>query len=604
MENMTLKIDSLVRLVPVGTKPPGLQDNTGDIDRLLRALKAKPGFGSCCLRVPYDRLMALAAAFRRADFSGVAVLNGAGGCPGGQAPGEEVEEADIRGAEGDRVSREREAHGHSTREEWFELVDFLPEMPRVLPGLALDLGTTHLEAVLLDLLSGKELARGTRPNSQVLLGEDVLSRVHFAADRADSHSRELPGLLQLQQAVIADVNALAAELSEAAGVKRAEIRALSVAGNTIMGHLFLKLDPRQLCREPYIPVVNAPGPPAANQLGLELHPAASVHLLPGVGSYFGGDLLAGIVACDLDLAEEPEMLIDVGTNAEVVVGCREWLVACAGAAGPALEGGVAKMGMRAAPGVIERVRIDPASGELSFNVIPLSVETGGEVVEAGSAGGTTSGVGSGEADWAADAVGAGGDKIKVKGICGSGMIDLMAEMFLAGFIDIRGKFRPRRMGSRLLDTGDGPAFMVVSPEESGSGAPVSVSQVDLDSLLRSKAAMYSILETLMEQVGLPFKALKKIHVAGAFGRHIDPRQAVVLGMIPDLPLDTYQPVGNSSLAGARLYLTRADIRDRVREVAKKITYLELNVNHEFMIRFSGSRFIPHTDRTLFPSVPM
>jgi uncharacterized 2Fe-2S/4Fe-4S cluster protein (DUF4445 family) len=258
------------------------------------------------------------------------------------------------------------------------------------------------------------------------------------------------------------------------------------------------------------------------------------------------------------------MLIDVGTNAEVIVGNREWLIACAGAAGPALEGGVARMGMRAGPGAIEHLRIDPASGEIRYQTI-------------GNA--------------------------KPKGLCGSGLIDLVAELYLTRQIDIRGKFRPQAAGERLIEGSEGYQFVVVEAEDSADGNPVVLGQVDLDALMRSKAAMYAILTTLTNQVGVAFGDLHRIYVAGAFGRHISPRQAIVLGMLPDLPLATYEPVGNSSLAGAQRVLLESQARERSLELAGKITYIELNVNQEFMLRFSGSRFIPHTDPALFPSVP-
>ncbi len=239
-------------------------------------------------------------------------------------------------------------------------------------------------------------------------------------------------------------------------------------------------------------------------------------------------------------------------------------MACAGAAGPALEGGVAKMGMRAGPGAIERVSIDPDSGRLSYSTI-----------------GNT----------------------PPKGICGSGIIDLMAALYLAGMIDLRGKLLPEKAGERYLAEPDAPAFLVAPAEEAADGRPVTVSQLDLDALIRSKAAMYAILTTLVSQVGLAFGEIAKIYVAGAFGRHIAPRQAIVLGMLPDLPPAVYQPVGNSSLAGAVKALLDSEARQRVGEAARRITYLELNVNQEFMLRFSGARLIPHTDNHLFPSVP-
>jgi uncharacterized 2Fe-2S/4Fe-4S cluster protein (DUF4445 family) len=508
-------IAPLVHLIAIETAPPSLQDNTGDLDRLQRALAARL---SCQPRVPFARLARIAGRFREAGFRGVAVINE---LPGGA-----------------------------------ELADFLPEAPPLLPVMALDLGTTHLEASLLDGVSGKVLAREAAENPQIRHGADILARIHFAA--------RPQGLETLHREVIAGINDLAAAMAGRAGLHCQQIRALSVAGNTTMMHLFLKLDPFHLCREPYIPLVNAPDPCPAVELGLKLHPAAPVWLMPSVGSYFGGDLIAGIIASGLDVQDETSMLIDVGTNAEVVVGSREWLIACAGAAGPALEGGVARMGMRAGPGAIEHVEIDAKTGDLRFTTI-------------------------------------GGGK--PKGICGSGMIDLVAGLYLARIIDRRGKFRAAP-GGRLAETPEGPAYVLVPAATAADDRPVLLTQVDLDALMRSKAAMYAILTTLLNQVGLRFEELHRIHVAGAFGRHIAPRQAIVLGMLPDLPLATYQAIGNSSLAGAELVLLDGQARQRCLAVVRRITYVELNVNQEFMGRFSGSRFIPHTDPGLFPSVPI
>jgi uncharacterized 2Fe-2S/4Fe-4S cluster protein (DUF4445 family) len=224
------------------------------------------------------------------------------------------------------------------------------------------------------------------------------------------------------------------------------------------------------------------------------------------------------------------------------------------------------MGMRAGPGAIEHCTIDPESGKVEYQTI----------------GGASA-----------------------RGICGSGVIDLVAGLYLARIIDIRGKFRtnqPQAAG-RLLEQQDGLAYVVVPAEETDLGAPILLSQIDIDALMRSKAAMYSILATITNQVGVSFHDLHRIYVAGAFGKHISPRQAIILGMLPDLPLEVYTPLGNSSLAGAQLMLIDEEARKRCRDVVAKVTYLELNVNQEFMLRFSGSRIIPHTDHTLFPSVP-
>jgi uncharacterized 2Fe-2S/4Fe-4S cluster protein (DUF4445 family) len=508
---------AIVRALHIEALAPSLKDNTGDLDRLKKVLVTQL-YGQVPV-VPFSRLGKVANRFRAAGFKGVAIVND---MPSGA----------------------------------YELVDFLAETPQALPAMALDLGTTHLEAQLVDLLSGEVLAQANCENRQICHGADILTRIHFAAKGE--------GLAVLHRDIIECVNRLAHDLAGAAKLPVAQIRALSVSGNTTMVHFFLKLDPYHLCREPYIPMVNAPDPCWANDIGLIIHPAAPVLTLPSVGSYFGGDLISGVLASRLDQQEQTCMLIDVGTNAEVIVGNSEWLIACAGAAGPALEGGVARMGMRAGPGAIEHIKIDPDSSRVGYSTI---------------------------------------DGGKPKGICGSGIIDLVAELYLSQQIDIRGKLRKDACGERLIEGKEGPLFVVAPGEESSDGEPVALGQVDLDALMRSKAAMYAILTTLINQVGLTFDQLHRIYVAGAFGRHIDPRQAIVLGMLPDLPLATYEPVGNSSLAGARQVLLDQEARQRCLELIKKITYIELNVNQEFMIRFSGSRFIPHTDHSLFPSVP-
>ncbi len=506
---------SIVQAVQVSAPQPSLADNTADIDRLKRAIRSATAQE---VTMPsLQEMTRIGHCFRACGFKGTAVLRDTG--------------------------------------KRAEVIDFLSGMPANLPGMALDLGTTHLEACLVDLLSGEEMSRVSREHTQAEFGADILARIHYAERNS--------GLAQLQRATVSDINSMAADLADRAGVEPGDIMALGLAGNTAMTHFLLGLSPYHMCREPYIPVANSVDIFPARYLGLGISPGAPVWVAPNVGSYFGGDLLAGIVACDLDLGDEPCMLVDVGTNAEVVLGGRDWLLACAGAAGPALEGGVAQMGMRAGPGAIDRIRIDPDSKSLDYSTI------GAE---------------------------------SALGICGSGLIELAAEMYLAGMMDTRGKFRPESMQDRFVEDEHNPSFVVVTGAQTGHGQPVAVRQSDINALIRSKAAMYAVLSTLVQQVGLSFADLGKINVAGAFGRHIDPEKAVVLGMLPDLPLDVYHPVGNTSLKGAVRAITDFEARQRIMDAARRITYMELNVNQEFMHRFSGARFIPHTDTSLFPSV--
>lgn len=539
--NMPQTLTPFVCSVQVRTAVPSLEDNTADLDRLRNAIQAhlpdaRP------LEIPFCRVVSLSRLFRQAGFAGAALVN--------DLPGRWV------------------------------LADFLPALPLVLPAMALDLGTTHLEANLVDLLTGKILASAGRENSQIQYGADILSRIHQATSmRRQMKEVELsfmdPGLLRLQQSILACINALTVELAVAGGMDAGAIRALSVSGNTAMVHFFLGLDPFHICREPYIPMANMIEPMESRELGLALHPAAPVWIMPSIGSYFGGDLISGILASKLAESDQVRMLIDVGTNAEVVLGNKDWLIACAGAAGPALEGGVARMGMRAAPGAIESVAIDPVTYAIEVQTI-------------------------------ADA--------PARGLCGSGLIDLVAALYLAGMVDIRGKFRdpgrendPARaafMRERFVMRGEQRAFKVVAAYDAGAVHDVLLEQIDLDAMIRSKAAMYAILSTLVSQVGLHFTDLAEICVAGAFGNHIKPKAAITLGMLPDLDLSVYRAIGNSSLQGAQEVLMARSARQESLDIVSKITYIELNVNQEFMIQFSGSHFIPHTDLSLFPSVPL
>jgi uncharacterized 2Fe-2S/4Fe-4S cluster protein (DUF4445 family) len=529
---------ALVTAIPVEAAEPSLQDNTADLDRLKSALTLSlpAQVASYRLHIPFRSMAAVASAFRKASFKGYAIVTVLAG--------------------------------------QLDIIDFTATEPELIPAMALDLGSTHLEATLLDLMTGTTLAHSHAVNLQVEYGADILSRIHFAG-RTNGDGDGESGLLTLQRAICTAINGLIDKLTEAAGLDSHQVLAISISGNTTMVHLLLGLNPYHICREPYIPLVNDPDPFPAREIGLIIHPQAMSWVLPSIGSYFGGDLISGILAADLDRSEQTCMLIDVGTNAEVVLGNSEWLIACAGAAGPALEGGVARMGMRAGSGAVDHVAIDRDNWQLSWKTI---------------------------------------DDEPPRGICGSGLIDLVAELYLARIVDLRGKFQAEFTGQsrsqrefvakRLQEQEGEQVFIVAFAEEAANREPVLLSQVDLDAMMRSKAAMYAILVTLTSQVGVAFVDLARIYVAGAFGKHIDPRQAITLGMLPDLPLATYQPVGNSSLHGAERILLDETARERAWEIGRKITYVELNVNQEFMIRFSGSRFIPHTDPAQFPSVPV
>lgn len=508
--------DAWVHRVKVEMVPPSLQDNTADVDRLVKALGRLQRWEE--IRIPFSFWSDVPRVLREHQYRVEAVVHWSrGGC---------------------------------------RLIELEP-LGGGMCGIAVDLGTSTLVLRLVDLSVPETVAETSFTNPQVGFGTDILTRIH----EADSPR----GLETLRSVLVHGLNERIAALLERSGLSPGQVVAAAVAGNTAMTHFLLGLPPNGLCREPYIPVVNRPGRLTARDLELKINPRAPVWVSPNVGSYFGGDLIAGILASGMHRHVDPSLLVDVGTNAEVVMGNRDWLVACAGAAGPALEGGVARMGMMAGPGVIDRVRYDKSARAFRLRTI--------------------------------------GAKPPV-GICGSGLIDLAAELFQAGMIDVRGKFVPQVCGERLIEREGIPCVIVVPAEESGTGRALTLSQPDIDALIRSKAAMYTILTTLSRTMNVPLTAIRRFYMAGTFGSYIDARSAVVLGMIPDLPRETYVSLGNTSIEGATLALCSRAAQREAAAVRGRITYLELNVNQEFMNRFSAARFLPHTDRSLFPSVPV
>ncbi|MEJ5366137.1 MAG: ASKHA domain-containing protein [Desulfosoma sp.] len=510
-----LSFEPLVVRRVVRAPAPSLEDNTADLDRLRRALKQS---GYAPVRLPPGELGAYANRFRDGNFTATAVL--------------------------------------SHTEDGWELTELFPGTPdQPLLGVAADLGTTQIAFYLVDLETGALLDRLSVPNPQIPYGEDILTRIVFAS-KPDN-------LILMRNLLRATFNETLTFLVEKHGYRLTHIYALTVAGNTTMTHFFLGLDPSRLCKEPYIPVANTFPILHGADLRLGMHPRGLVVVFPNVGSYFGGDLIAGILATGMHRTDEVCLLVDVGTNAEVVLGNKDWLVACAGAAGPALEGGVVERGMMAQPGAIDRVRIDPNTLELTYHVL---------------------------------------NDEKPKGLCGSGLIDLVAEMFMAGLLTIQGKINTKISSPRIVRTEHGPAYVVAWAGETADGQDLMVSEIDIGILLKSKAAMYTILNIITKKVGLTVHDIRHFFVAGTFGSHIDPVMAIRIGMLPDLPLETYKGLGNTAGRGAAMALLDRSLLADMEAVRQRITYVELNVNLELMNEFRGATFLPHTDPKLFPSV--
>ena len=498
----------------ISMPPPSLSDNTADVDRLTAQLKQQMDVRS----IDMDRsvMVSLPEILRKSNFNVRCVLFG---------------------------------YDHH-----YQLIDVQPSNECFsVYGLAIDLGTTRLVLRLLDIINQSTITETTMDNPQGGIAPDVLARIHYTDQPG--------GLAHLQQLIIDAINQQIQYICTTHSIDSTQIMCMSIAGNTCMTHLFLGFPPQAIIREPYIPVINRQIVFTAIELGIKINPCARLFVFPNIGSYFGGDLISGILALDMHHQEEISIMVDVGTNAEVVLGNKDWMIACAGAAGPALESGVSEIGMTAGPGAIERIQQDNHS--FTWQTI---------------------------------------ENKKPVGICGSGFIDLAAVLFQSRVLDIRGKFIPDQCKDRLLYIDDIMHFLVVPAEISATGQNLTISQVDIDSLIRSKAAMYTILTTITQSVGIRLTDVSVFYVAGTFGEYIDPSSAIRIGMIPDLPLERYRSVGNTSLEGAsRVLLSRRDI-ESVSEIHKHITYMELNVNQEFMNRFSAAKFLPHTDTTLFPSV--
>jgi uncharacterized 2Fe-2S/4Fe-4S cluster protein (DUF4445 family) len=499
--------DRWIRRVRLALEPPRLGDNRGDLDRLVQGIKRALGAERIQVDLPLMRDMP--GRLREGEYKVQALTYSIGG-----------------GA--------------------WRLMDLSPpEDGGTLWGIAADLGSSTIALRLIDLESGERKDETVLTNPQREIGQDILTRIQ--------HAERAGGLEELQRLAAEGLNSGIQTLARRNGLSSDGIAGMTLAGNTTMTHFLLGLETRWIRREPYIPAANTFETVRATEAGIRIHPEAPLFVLPNVGSYFGGDLIAGILATGMARKQEVSMLVDIGTNAEIVLGNREWLIACAGAAGPALEGGVAEMGMPAGPGAIEKVRIDSSSGQVTVRTIE-----GGAPV----------------------------------GICGSGLIDLVAQLHLAGMIDGRGKFVAGRPGRFRVENDGSMSFVVVPSRDSGTRKDLVLAQTDIDALLRSKAAMYTILTLMAEMVDVPIQEISTLFLAGTFGTYIDPRSAVSIGMVPDLPPERFKTVGNSSLEGASAALVSQEAREEICRIRDRITYIELNVNQEFMNRFSAARFIP------------
>jgi len=423
-------------------------------------------------------------------------------------------------------------------------------------GCAVDIGTTTVTMVLADLTSGKLLAKGSSGNGQIRYGADVINRI---IEQGRSGGKK-----KLQDAIIKEtLTPIIANLCKSAGINARSILRLSVGSNTTMNHLFLGVDAEPVRMEPYIPSFFSWEGLLAGDLHLPANPLAPVVIAPNIGSYVGGDITAGTLASGIWDKDEMSLFIDLGTNGEIVFGNRDFLMSCACSAGPAFEGGDISCGMRATDGAVEACEIDKVTMEPKLTVV-------GEPGQ------------------------------KVVGICGSGIIDIISELFRCGIINAKGLFV--REGDRVKRDVHGMGrYVLATAEESDTGREVSINEVDIDNFIRAKGAIFSAIDTLLQSVDMTVDMIDKVYVAGGIGSGINMKNSVNIGMFPDVDLDKFQYIGNSSLTGAYAMVMSDQAIVKCAEVAANMTYLELSTYPGYMDSFVAACFLPHTDRSLFPN---
>ena len=505
------------RAVQLSMDAPSEEDTMPDIERLQWAVQA--AVGATRVDVPYCVMVKLAKVLRENDFS-VCVK------------GELTEGA-------------------------FLCMDICAPEDTRLVGCAIDIGTTTVSMVLVDLCSGKLLAKGSSGNGQIRYGADVINRI--------IESTRPGGKKKLQDAIVKEtLTPIIANLCKAAGIKADAILRLTIGANTTMNHLLIGVDADPVRMDPYIPSFFGWEGLLASDLHLPANPRAKVVIAPNIGSYVGGDITAGTLATMMWNDDAMTLFIDLGTNGEIVFGNRDFLMSCACSAGPAFEGGDISCGMRATDGAVEAVTIDCDTMEPTLTIV-------------GDAG------------------------QKCVGICGSGIIDIIAELFRCGIVNARGQFV--REGKRILRDQHGMGrYVIAFPEVSETGREVSINEVDIDNFIRAKGAIYSGIDTLLQSVDMDESCIEKVYVAGGIGSGINMKNAVRIGMLPDVELEKYQYIGNSSLTGAYAMAVSAEAEQKCHEVAANMTYLELSTYPGYMDSFVAACFLPHTDAKRFPSV--
>jgi len=517
LQSAGLALHSGIKTLTVTMDAPTLDDTMPDNERLVRAVEAATGASvtthSSLLRTMPDTL-------RDSDFTVRVVLS--------------------EGADGSLA-----------------ILDVLAAASdEPICGLAIDIGTTTVSILLVDLESGRIIAKGSSGNGQIRYGADVINRI--------IEQQKKGGIERLQNAIVRESLApVIRRMCADAGIAAERVYHAVVASNTTMNHLLLGINANHLRMEPYIPAFFATTPIPACELELGLSPSATIAIAPNIGSYVGGDITAGTLASMIWNAPEMSLFVDLGTNGELVFGGADFLMSCACSAGPAFEGGDIKCGMRATDGAIDSCTINPDTMEPNLSII-------------------------------------GDDGQKPVGLCGSGLIDMIAELFRTKIIDGRGKFA--REGERIIYNTEygGARYVIATPDKSAAGREIFIDETDIDNFIRTKGAIFSAIMSLTGPLGFTPEDIDRVYVAGGIGSGINIKNAITIGMFPALPEERFQYIGNSSLTGAYAALMSREADDKLAELATSMTYIELSTQPGYMDEFVAACFLPHTDGSLFP----
>ena len=513
-----IELKNSLDVIEVTMDEPSLDDTMPDNERLTRALRKFLNIRR--VRIPYKVLKKLPDVLRDNHFQVKCVVR-------------------------------------TTSEDMYVYDIFGKDQKVTIGGLAVDIGTTTVSAVLIDMDTGEILAKGSAGNGQIRFGADVINRI--------IESRKPGGQKKLQDAVIKEtINPMIHEMCKSAHLPKDQIYRMCVASNTTMNHLFAGINADPLRMEPYIPAFFKTNSLFASDVGIDINQDAHIIMAPNIGSYVGGDITAGTLVSMIWNRPEFSLFIDLGTNGELVFGNSDFMMSCACSAGPAFEGGDISCGMRATDGAIEACTIDTETLEPTYRIV-------------------------------------GAPGTKPIGLCGSGIIDVISELFICGIIKPKGKFVREGRRVRHDQYGMG-SYVLAFEEEAGSVKDVEITEVDIDNFIRAKGAIFSAIRTMLSSLDFDISMIDDVYVAGGIGSGINMKNAVNIGMFPDIPLDKFHYIGNSSLTGAYLMLLSTPSEKKTYELASNMTYLELSTVPTYMDEFLGACFIPHTDTTMFPSV--